>query len=109
LRNGTPQGASHYKYSVDPRAAVHVDLGADATGRQLGGQEQRAACDIRGGPGLAHGNGGQNLALISSVSLPAVMSVVMQPSQIAFTRILSGASSRAIALVSPSPPALAAE
>ena len=46
---------------------------------------------------------------ISGVSLPAVMSVAMNPGQMALTRMPSGGSSRAMALVRPRMPAFAAE
>ena len=45
---------------------------------------------------------------MSSVSLPAVMSVWMRPGVMEFTRMPSGPSSRAIAFANPRTPALAA-
>ncbi len=59
--------------------------------------------------GVAIGMPAITCARISGVSFPAVMSVAMKPGQSALTRTPSGASSRAIALVRPSTPALAAE
>ena len=94
--------------SVNKHSAVHVDDGARDVAGQVGGQKRDGGTGDILGFAETRGIPFRISRFMSSVSLPAVMSVWMRPGVMEFTRMPSGPSSRAIAFANPRTPALAA-